>query len=422
MLSPLRRMRSGPQLSTAGVNLVILCANAFSGLITARSLGPSGRGQLALVTTWMAIVQLLGTAGLPSACTYFVSRRRETRVAFAKWFSRAARWQLLVLLLPSALALWLLNANRGVPLNVVIASLMWPSAGAASLMAVAYLQGCEDFTKFNILRLVAGALPACVLAIELFTVRLSVVAAVAAYAGSVACAAGLGLWWMARIPTAPKILASEHRRELWSYARRSLFSLSGLSLNSSADQMILGLIATPTVLGVYSVAASTSAPLVVAVAALGMAGLPQVARLENFQKVAATWAMVRRSILVAGVLGPIAAMAIPVILPVVYGKGYSEAIGPAEILLVGGVFAGICTVADDLLRAYGKPGSVGTTQLLGGIVTGVGTFLFGGTALLWVSVASTAGYAAATSLSMLRLKYLILAEKESGSLSTPRDG
>src|SRR5688572_19953845 len=61
----------GAIVTTAAATAVILGCGIVSGLIVARSLGPTGRGELATITVWASVLLYAGTLGLPEAVAYF---------------------------------------------------------------------------------------------------------------------------------------------------------------------------------------------------------------------------------------------------------------------------------------------------------------------------------------------------------------
>src|SRR5881394_4341067 len=62
---------------TFTTRLVILCCVIGSSVIVAHWLGPEGTGTLAVLNVTVALALQLGSAGLPSATTYFVARDRS---------------------------------------------------------------------------------------------------------------------------------------------------------------------------------------------------------------------------------------------------------------------------------------------------------------------------------------------------------
>ena len=216
---------------------------------------------------------------------------------------------------------------------------------------------------------------------------------------------------------AGKPLTRHERRMMWSYGWRSLASLTGLALNRNADQLVLGFLVSAGSLGLYNVAESASGPLLEIVKSLGMVGLPVVAALLGPTKSRVTWQTLRRAFYLVALIVPLFAFSFPWAITTIYGDGYSSAVITAELLLAGAAFASLASVADDLLRAHGRPGSVSLTEGVGGTVTILGVVALKGHPLDAVALVSLLGYAAAFSLAFFRLS---LAARRPSATSEPR--
>ena len=60
-------------MGTAGFNFVTAAAAGLGGLIIARALGPTIRGEYAAVTAWFGILLVIGEMGQPVALVYYVA-------------------------------------------------------------------------------------------------------------------------------------------------------------------------------------------------------------------------------------------------------------------------------------------------------------------------------------------------------------
>src|SRR5206468_9971101 len=63
---------------TLGSRILQQGLNAATGIITARALMPSGRGQLAAMILWSLFLAGLTTFGLPTSLIYFTKKRSES--------------------------------------------------------------------------------------------------------------------------------------------------------------------------------------------------------------------------------------------------------------------------------------------------------------------------------------------------------
>jgi O-antigen/teichoic acid export membrane protein len=396
----------GPTFSTIGANVAILGGNAIAGIVSARALGPAGRGQLAIVVLWSAVIYMIGTLGLPSSCSYHVARLPEKQAALARWFGKLCTVQAIAMTVVSFGVLWWLHERLRLEPPLVLEYATWAAGATITLYASCYLQGRGEFGRFNLLRVIPCVAPAVLIIAGAAATHLTPAEAGAAY---------LVPTWLTAIPAViwlrdaghgdgPVWLSNRERRSMWSYGWRSLASFSGLALNRSADQLVLGLLVPVGSLGVYSVASSASSPMPSLVASLGMVGLPTVAALTGRARTRTTWRTLRRAVYLVAVLSPPLAAVLPWAIPAVYGKSYSDAVVPAELLLLGACFTALASVVDDLLRAHGHPGFVSATQGAGGAVTIFGTLLLHGRPLAAVAIVSSVGFLLAFILGLARLR------------------
>lgn len=399
------RSLRGPTAATFVSNLLILLSSILAGVISARALGPAGRGQLAIVALWSGLIHIVGSLGLQSSCSYHLARWPRCHAVLAAWFTRIAVLQAIAMTVVSAAVLWWLRVRLGLSTPLTIEYMSWAAAGTFALYGATYAQGSFRFGRFNVIRLISGAMPTALILACALAVRLTPAEAGAAYLVPTWCSAVLAGIWLRRAsrgirgdPLSPREL-----RSLWSYAWRSAASLSSLTVNNSADQFALGLLVPPSSLGLYSVSASAASPLPSLIASLGMVGMPTVTALTGRAKARATWRMLRRATILVAVLAPPAAVLLPWAIPWLYGARYRAAILPAEVLLAGVSFAALTTAVDALLRAYGLPGFVSVTQGVGGIVTITGTVLVGGRPLALVAIASSVGFIVTFALALGRL-------------------
>ena len=394
-----------PSATTAISNTVILGAYTVTGVVTARMLGPAGRGQLTFVLLWSGLINTVGSLGLPTSVAYHLARWPNQQSALLAWCKRVAVRQAIILTGVSSIFFWWLYAHYNLPMLLAIEYPTRAASGTITLFGAAYAQGSGNFTRFNGIRLISGAMPALLMAVGTLTLRLTTTEAGTAYLVPVWCSAIVAAIWLRRASrrAAKGALSAQDVRSVWSYGWRNLTSASSLMVNSNSDQFVLGLLVATTSLGVYSVAASVSSPLPIIIASLGMVGLPSVARLTGPTKVSASWKVLRRGVYCLTFITPPIAILLPWAIPWVYGTRYVSAIVPGELLLFGAVFAALAGVTDDLLRAHGIPGFVTVTQGIGGALTIIGTLLLAKHSLTAVAMVSSVGFMVTFALALTRL-------------------
>jgi O-antigen/teichoic acid export membrane protein len=402
----LRQQLSGATGMTTLTNLLILGSNALSGIISARALGPGGRGQLAAAILWSGLVNVVMMAGLPSACCYYIARWPERRSALARYFRRASLGQAAVMTVLSGFIFWWLYLRLHLEASLCVEFTTWAAGSAIAVYGMCLVQGLEDFRRFNINRAICNGLPLVPMAAMALAVRLTPAEAGAAYLVPAWIAALLSLRWFRQLRRAAdqEPLARSETRTIRSYGWRNAASLSSMILNANVDQLVVALLVPVSFLGIYNVASSASSPLPSLVTSLGMVGLPTVAALRGRAKSAATWKALRRAIWTMAIVAPVCAAVLPWLLPTLYGREYAAAVVPAELLLAGVSFSALTSVIDDLLRAHERPGFVSISQGAGVVITAIGALIFARRSLELVAIASSAGYAVTFVIAAIRLR------------------
>jgi O-antigen/teichoic acid export membrane protein len=412
--------------ATTATNCAILAGGALTGVVSARALGPAGRGQLAIASLWPTLIQVVGSLGLQSSCSYHFALWPARRTALVRWLRLRIVLQTFAMTAVSMVALWILRLDLRLDPLLAIEYSTWAAATTISLYGACCAQGSSDFARFNTIRLIPGAAPAVLILACAATLRLTTAEAGAAYVIPTWCSAFLASRWLrsARNNASVEPLSPQERRSVISYGWRSVASLSGLTLNQSADQLTLGLLVPSSSLGIYSAAVSAPNLLPSLVASIGMVGLPAVAAKTGAAKRAATRRAMVHATWSVVFISPVLAILLPWAIPFVYGARYSAAVVPAEILLLGAVFSALTVVADNLLRAHGHPGFVSVSQGVGGAITGVGTLLLDGHPLSAVSAVSSLGFILAFALALARLRAAVrhLPGRNSGERGTDHAG
>lgn len=168
-------------------------------------------------------------------------------------------------------------------------------------------------------------------------------------------AAAVGAW-------APAILAAGLTRPELGLLRGSIRfgvrawvgSLSTF-LNFRTDQLLLGMLASAPVLGVYAVAVNVSEILLYLPEAVALALLPLIARGGSSVTEQTLRSFRLLSLISLGAIA-VAAVTAPFLIPVVFGEDYSGAIGPFLTLLPGAVGYGAMRVFSNALVASSAPG------------------------------------------------------------------
>jgi O-antigen/teichoic acid export membrane protein len=370
-----------------------LVANLVTGVVTARALGPDGRGVTVALLTLSQLAGFLFAMGVAQSLSYYIARSPQDG--------------------PRLLTTWVLMLVPLTAVAIAISEALLPTIFATdgqqaidigrwfmfSIVLVVGLElnyglllGTQDFFVYNALRLVQPALIAASFVVMWALDELTVESAL------VASIAGSGLVLVAGLLRAVQRIGvgrpAPHLglTSLW-YGVRGQGSTVAANVTARLDVAMLPAFVTAGSVGLYSVATNIS--LIVYQLSNTFAGLvlPAAARdpkRGQLKVVGSLWASLAAAALVA--IG-LALFARP-LLGFVYGDEFRDAAEPLLLLLPGAVlFAGASILGAGLFAA-GRPFTATVPQLVGTAVTVVGLFVFlriGG--ITAAALVSTASYA-----------------------------
>ena len=340
----------------------------ISGPLVARMLGPEDRGLLALLTLVPGVLWQLVSIGLPLGVTYEVARRPDRARSILRSVVPLVLAQIAVVVPIQALALWLILGSE--PAYVELAAIYTLAALPIILIheyALSLLRGQGRFRASNALRPLPLALYAAGAAVafavgtdDLVTVAVLWVGAALAASAAAAFFAVYRLRDVA--PT--QSLGSTRRRDTVRFGLRSWLGSMSPTETFRIDQAVVGLLLSPTALGLYVVAlAFTNLPRIVA-QNMGMVIYPMLAARGPYGAARrAMWGYVAAGscVCVAITLG--LEVAVGTLLPFFFGNDFTVAVGPSRLLLVGAAFFAARRLLTDGTRGLGHP-TLGTAAEL----------------------------------------------------------
>jgi O-antigen/teichoic acid export membrane protein len=393
---------TGPSAISFGASAIIQTLNIVSGVVTARALGPAGRGELAAVLLWPGLLAFLGGLGTADAVVYFTAgatgREREisaTALAVALVQSAA------LVLVGYALMPVVLGHYGHHAVDAAWLYLAWIPLSLMELAAMAMLQGKLRFTAFNLLRLslVVGMLSG--LAGLYFLRQITVTNVVLAYLLANVLTLLLALWsigahgWLGFRPT------SGLARSMVAYGLKSHSgNIAGIA-NERGDQAVIAGFLQPVSLGLYSAANSVSSPIGLIGSSVSLVIFPVVAGAASLdaKRLAFT-----RFVKVTVAISLVTALALfgltPYLIGLFFGAPFLPAAPAAQVLVVGAVILSTSRVVGYGLRALNRPLVPGLAELIALVTTLIGlAVLLPLLGIVGAAVASLLAYA--TSLTYL---------------------
>jgi len=383
---------------TFGTEVILGLVGVATGIVTARLLGPGGKGQLALITIVVSLVFAFTQLGLPPAVVYFTKRVPGPQlVGDSLSLSAALGFAALVVggTVTYLVVAPLLNLNR--PLLLL----------ALSSLPLLFLDGTADgivqgnyrVTKFNILRLVN---PCAYLLLLGGVVAVSdrVEVAVSLWVAAVAVSA------VASVTTAVRgsgmrlgDLAPNWER-WWSLLHFGLRTHVGNVLKYFQyrfDVVLIGALLDKRQVGLYVVGVSLAELPLHIPDAVGVVLFPKVAAMTAQQQRGETTPLVcRHTVLLTVTLSAVLFLVAPSVIMRLLGAPFEKAYIPARILLVGAIPLAVWKILAQDMIARGKPTAFSLSALYSLVTMVVGcVVLIPRLGLAGGAVASSIAYTAA---------------------------
>jgi O-antigen/teichoic acid export membrane protein len=340
-------------LRTALGNLALPAAVFATAPILARSLGVTGRGELAAASAPLLLMTTVGTIGIPDAITFLIARQpRLARLAIRRGAALLAAAGFLAMIATVAMAKVISDHRPNVEHLIVLTSvtivpvlMVGALRGAAGALHQWKLVNREKYIS-SLLR--AGGIVVLVGINRLTVSSGAIVIALSALLAVVAYLPLRRLTGSAGEVTAPGLTG-----ELASYGSKAwVGSLSGILL-SRLDQTIMSPLAGATQLGLYATAVNISDVTLLVNSAVRDVTFAADASAHSTERLTRT---ARVSFLASILLGVAICGSLPLWLSPLFGAGFATA-QPATIILIAGSVLGVPgSIAGAGLSSRGRPG------------------------------------------------------------------
>lgn len=350
-------------ISTFSASLLIQGLGVITGVLTARLLGPVGKGELATVFWLPGLMTVAGIMGLPQASAFLVSRSpdRQRDLTSAGFLLAFCLGALAAAILYPLMPL-ILGPDKQSLVGVSRLFLLYLPIVYSSLTLLGIDQGRQAFGQYNILRLLPAVLYVAGILALWWIDAISVAAVVTAYL------IVQGIAWLIRAGAARRSLLP-HSSDSWRATvceigkqglQFHLPALAGIIL-MRLDIFILIRMESAEQIGFYSVALSMALMQISVATTLVQVSFPKIARQSSPQEAAEAIARQFRisQPLILGMA--VATLALtPLLVWFLFGRSYLPAIVPALILAMAYAIWGLNQVLDNGIRGMGsfKPGVV----------------------------------------------------------------
>jgi O-antigen/teichoic acid export membrane protein len=353
-------------IQTVLANVGVLVLNIISGIITARTLGPSGRGALAAILMWPQFLAYGLSLGVPVASLYWLKRRPDDAqqiVGTGMLLSAVLGTVAAVVgffIIPFSL--------RTYPHHVIGLARSWVVVTPLALLAVtiiAQVQAAGAFTKFNLFRFLSPLSVLFVIVCATALGHLTFGMAALAYLLAVMPATiWIGAWvWRHYRPTLSRPMATS--RLLIGYGVRAWGADLLATIASQVDRILVVGLLNPESMGLYVVAQSAAGLLSVFPSAVSPITLPQSSGLDTAEIMELTGRAVRATLYVMITASIPLFVLGGLLLDIVYGQKFSGASAVLPFLLVESIADGLTSVLAQAFLASGFPGTVTLLEAVG---------------------------------------------------------
>ena len=358
-------------LQTVFSRFFILAINLATGIITARMLGPEGRGEQAAIIFWPGVLASTFTLGLPISIVYNFRRYPEKRSQmFASALVLCSILGLLASFTGYAFLPYVLNQYSAE--TIAFARIMVFATISILLNLVLYgaYEGIQKFHMSNkALTLVAVMTLSLLLIFSLSGTLNSYTSSIAYLAIHVPISIWLliGMWHILK-PKFKGILSSS--KVLLGYGVRSY----GIDLFSAvSDQINQALVVSalsPLEMGLFAISTSFTNMLSIFRVSIVTVLLPKMAARSQKEVVAVTGRAARICAALTLMTGLLTIIAAPQLITVLYGADFLEAVILFRISVLEVLLLGITLVLSQAFLSLNRPGIVTVLQATG-LIAGV---------------------------------------------------
>ena len=380
----------------------LIVVNLATGILTARLLGPTGRGEFATASLWLLLPSLLALAGLGSGIVYESGRAPERRAAVglaASLIGTAA------FIGTAAIALWFLPAlMHGYDPGVIALS---QAATLVSVVNVWYVvvRQCllaeRDFRAYNVLNTSSPIVYLALLGVLALAGSVTPATAIWTQVLATVLVLPLGLWRLVRGWRGLSLRPGGSVRPLLLYSARAAPAEIASIFAYNVDRLVLVAFVSPAELGLYVAAAAFARILGFLQTAVSVVTLADLAGkpLDVIERSVHLTFRLLAIILVVGCGG--AVLVDTALLRVAYGPEFVQAAPIFRVLLIEAALSCLGGVLLQAFLAAGRPAVTSTVQVASLAVTVGGMFAL-------VPGSGAQGAAAALALGALARLLLLL--------------
>lgn len=343
---------------TFGTSIAILITNMIGGILTARLLGPTGKGQLTAVTLWPNVFATIGSLGLTNSVVYFASKSDDQKVKTI-WAGTISIGIILSILLGTLgffLLPFLMKQYSGQLIWTARFYLLFIPLNLFTLFGLSIFQGKMEMMPYNTIRFSVTGFYLIGIIILAFLGRVTVESCSYVLLFSNLFILILVFFLLGKRGWLGKKIDGSLNKKMITYGIKShigsIFSL----LNLRMDQMVMAIVLPPNLLGLYAVAVTFSSGVSIISNAIATSVFPMVSTQNLPEKRKQEFATSVRITFWSTIFSAIIFLTTThFLITLFFGREYSGSAPSARVLVVAAVAMGMNMTLASGIKGYGKP-------------------------------------------------------------------
>lgn len=353
-------------IKTMAVSIGIMLINLATGIITARMLGPEGRGIQTTLILWPQFLAFAMTIGIHSALLYHMkkSQEEEAELYYSSLLLTLVAGVVAIVVGVIFIPLWL-----GSESPEIVSTAQW-FMGATPLMLLFFMhnalfRGREEFHLFNRMRYMVPLISLIILLVLVMLDKMTPFTSGMAYLLPYVPVTVMAIIRAMRLyrPKLSKIRLASRKIISYGLGAYGIDLLGNLILY--IDQIILISLLAPGPLGLYVVAVSLSRMLNIFSASIIMVLFPKLSCLEPKEAAMLSLRVFKITTIGAILCTSILMVAAPFIIRILYGNLFLDSIPVFYLLVLQVVLGGSASVLAQVFMAIGRPFVVTISQAIG---------------------------------------------------------
>lgn len=355
---------------------LVVLLNFMSGVLIARLLGPTGRGEVSEIIAWFSFISSLSIIGINDSVTYFRSNNTatssEVMTSALSLLGISIPLGTLIALFP----LFFAFQNIENPILWVCLIIFIPLNQMSSIF-MSYLQSSRNVLSFNIARTLPGIIYVSMLTILGLVGAASTFTVICANLAGFAMSLGFGLLTFRMSGDGLSNPRRHLRRSMLKYGSPLVMQRLAGVCRDNLDKMVLPAFISTAVFGQYVVASSVAYLIFIVGMTIELVGFPALVRAgsdEERRKMAETLIALTFWMLVVAGFGLIA-LRYPVV-HFIFGSRYDSSSSLVPGFVLAGALQALRLVVGTAFKGFGRSKTLAGIEFVGAFITIA--VLFGG--------------------------------------------